>query len=138
MANEAVIISLPNNINAVRRTISGGHAIPKGTILKLADPNTVSPSTGTGDIFGGIAASETGVATGDTATTNIGAWMTGVFDLVVEGGVTAGTFVTSSGANLIRDATEAEVNAGQFIGTAEETAATATTEAVRVRLRGGI
>ena len=136
MANEAVIIQLPSNVYPVRRTIADGSAgtdIEKGTIMKLADPNTVSASTGTGDIFGGILAEEK--VGGDGATT-CSCHLVGVFDLTCNAGetVTGGTKVTSSGANLIRDATEAEVNAGKWIGVAEEDGAV--NEVIRVRLRG--
>ena len=131
----AVAINIPTYSNPIQRTVASGNQISQGTILKLAEPNTASASTGTGDIFGGIAAFEKSILNGDVST-SISAWMTGIWDLTVNAGVaiTTGNKVTSSGANLIRVATEAEVNAGQWIGVAEEDGATG--EAIRVSLRG--
>ena len=53
----------------------------------------------------------------------MGAYQSGVFDLKVNAGVavTIGAKVATSGANLIRNATEAEIAAGKSVGTALET-----------------
>jgi hypothetical protein len=129
MANEAVIIELTTQ-NAVNRTCADGATIEKGTILELADPNTVTANDGSGDVFGGIAAVEK--VASDGATT-IPAWMSGVFDLTCAAStVTAGQWVSTSGANLIKTATEAELAAGKGIGRAEETGTAS--EVIRVRL----
>lgn len=137
MANEAVCISRPRNIHAVRRTIANGASgtdIEKGTLMQLADPNTVSASSGR-DVFGGILASE---KVGGDGSTNIACHMNGVWDLKMANGgtCTIGEEVTLSGANLIDAATEAEVQLGKFVGWAEEAGSSA--ETIRVRLRGGI
>jgi len=132
MANEAVIISLPRGLNSVRRTVADGTGIEKGTILALTDPNTAAADAGTG-VFGGIAATEKVISDGSTT---LGCWMSGLFDLAALGpAITVGDQVCSSGANYIREATEAEVQAGKWIGHAEETSS-AGTEVIRVRLRG--
>lgn len=133
MANEAVPIALSPTINPVRRTVANGQAIEKYTILQLIDPNTVAPSSGaTGCVFGGIAAAEKVASDGSTS---ISAYMDGVFDCVVVGSCTIGEELSVSGANMLKAATEAEVQLGELVGVAEE-AATGT-ETIRVRLRGG-
>lgn len=138
MADEAVMIE-DSGLNPVQRTIvneSSGTDIEKHTIMKLADNNLVSASTGSGDIFGGILATE---KIGGDGSTTIGAHMNGVFDLLTHIGsaIAVGEQVTSSGANLIRAATESEVQLGKWIGHSEEAASTGTAETIRVRLRGG-
>ena len=132
MANEAVIIELPRNINPVMRTVADSGTIEKGTILVLSDPNTVAASTGNGDIFGGIAAAEKVTLDGAT---KIPVHLHGVFDLTAAvTTITIGSWVSTSGTNLVKTATEAEIAAGKGIGIVEET--TASSEVVRVRLRG--
>lgn len=139
MANEAVAIELHTYKNPVQRTIADGSAgsdIEKGTITKLSDPNTVGAtvSADIGAIFGGIMAAE---KEGGDGSTTIGCHMDGVFDLTVAAGgsCSIGEQVTTSGANTIDAATEAQVQLGGWIGYAEEAGSTA--EVIRVRLRGG-
>ena len=53
MAREATLftqVTMP-----VGKTVANATGIEKGTFLKIADPNTVSASTGTNDVFGGFA-----------------------------------------------------------------------------------
>ena len=134
MANEPSPISISSVLHPVRRTVADTPTIEKYTYLKLADPNTASAATGTGDVFGGIAAFEKVASDGST---NLSAYMDGVFDLYASGATIAiGAAVTNSGANVIRTATEAEIAAGQWCGWAEEASASATPEMIRVRLRG--
>jgi len=137
MANEAINIHLPASVNAVQRTVADGATISGGTLLTLADPNTVTASTGnTAQVFGGIAAADKLINDGSTT---LAAYMHGTWDLQESGSATAilaGQQVTVSGANLIRLALEAEVVAGQWMGYAEETGTVDTGEKIRVRLRG--
>ena len=137
MANEAVVIELANE-NPVQRTIANGSSgtdVEKLTLMKLTDPNTVAATAGDPDEWGGILASE---KVGGDGSTTIGVHLHGVFDLFSDGGaaITIGEQVTNSGANTIRPATEAEVQLGQWLGTAEEAVSAATSETIRVRLRG--
>lgn len=131
MANEAVIIELPRNIHAVRRTCADGATIEKNTLLKLTDPNTVAASSAR-DEWGGVAAAEKVASDGATS---MAVHLNGVFDMTIAtgGSCTIGEQVTLSGANLIDAATEAEVQLGKFIGWAEEAGSSA--EVIRVRLR---
>src|SRR3990167_3620061 len=132
MANEAVIIELPRNIHPVMRTVADSGTIEKGTLLKLADPNTVTASSAA-DVWGGVAAAEKLTLDGST---KIAVHLNGVFDMTcnANAGITAGQQVSLSGVNLIKTATEAEIAAGTHIGTAEETATAS--EVIRVRLKG--
>ena len=136
MANEAVIIELANE-NPVQRTVAAGTTIEKGSLLKLTDENTAIISSGGGDVFGGIAAVEK--SSTETTVVTLACHMNGVFDLTTHtaAAITIGEKVTISGENLIRLATEAEVNSGAWIGYAEGATARGTQEVVRVRLRGG-
>jgi hypothetical protein len=119
MANEALLkLRIGDPINFI---VSNSTGIEKGTICKMADPRTASASTGTGDVFGGIAASEKIASDGRV---QLGLARRGIYGLKCNAGtgVTIGEWVTSSGANLVRTATEAEIAAGKAIGIALETA----------------
>lgn len=64
MANEAVVlkrVTIPISV-----TCADGTGIEQGTVLKYADPNTVSASTGTSDIIAGIAYNEKIASDGNT------------------------------------------------------------------------
>lgn len=121
MSNEATLkLRLDNPIDF---TVTNATGIEKGTICKLANYRTASASTGTGDVFAGIAAREKIASDGRT---QLACFRRGIFDMIVSAGagVTVGDWVTSSGANLIRTATGAEVTDGKGIGIALETVAT--------------
>ena len=133
MANEAVMIE-DFGLNPVQRKIANGSSgtdIEKHTIMKLADANLVSANSSTGEVFGGILAAEKVGGDGSTTTS---CHMGGVFDLTCSGAVTTGDNVTTSGANLIRLATSAEIVLGKSIGIAEEDGSV--NEVIRVRLHG--
>jgi len=121
MPNEAVIIELLGNQGEVIDfSVDDQVAIEKGTLLMLQDARKVSGAYSTGPIFAGISASEKVASDGQT---NLGCYTFGIFDLKVNAGagVTLGAKVALSGANLIRDATEAEIAAGKAVGKALET-----------------
>ena len=130
MANEAILRD-DLGINPLNFTVADGTGIEKGTICKLTDPRTASAATGTGDVFAGIARREKIASDGRT---QLGLYTHGIFDMKVNAGaaVTLGATVTTSGANLIRDATEAEIAAGKGIGKALETGAASETIQVLV------
>jgi len=120
MANEAVLkLRVDDPLDFI---VADGTGIEKGTICKMADPRTASASSGSGDIFGGIAAREKIISDGRT---RLSLFRRGIFDLTCNHGVgiNAGEWVSTSGANLIKTATEAEIAAGKGIGIALETAA---------------
>jgi len=126
MANEAVQVEGPYETHDF--TVADGATIEKGTLCKLSDPRTAAASSGA-DAFAGIAATEKVASNGKT---ELGLWTRGIFDLTTIGpAITAGDIVSLSGANLIKEATEAEIQAGKGIGKALETS-TAGSEVIEV------
>lgn len=101
-------------------TVADGAGIEKGTVGKLSDPKTLAASSGSGDVFAGIVAREKAANDGRTT---LAAFRRGIFDIYVASGaaVTVGQWVSTSGANVIKTATEAEIAAGKAIGIALET-----------------
>ncbi len=119
MANEAVLkLRVADPIDFI---VADGAGIEKGCICKLADPRTASATSGVGDVFAGIAAREKII---NDSRTRLALFRRGIFDLTCNAGtgITAGESVSTSGANLIKTATEAEIAAGKGIGIALETA----------------
>jgi hypothetical protein len=103
--------------------------------MKLsADPNTVAASAANSDVFGGIAWEEKTASDGIVELTCA---LDGVWDITCGGaGVTLGAIVSLSGANIIKDITEAEIVTGDAIGKALETGSAG--EVIRVRVGGVI
>lgn len=132
MADEAVCIETPTKF--ARYTVYDTPAIPLGTILKLSGDNQAGASAGA-DIFAGIAWEE---KTSGDGITEIVAAIDGVWDLTayVGTGITNGGIVSLSGANRIKQATEAEMVTGAAFGKALETASAG--EVIRVRIGGNI
>ena len=98
-----------------------GTAIPKGTFLKIADPNTVSIAGTDDDACVGITAEEKIANDGNT---QIGVYMRGIFKCTAgNAGVTAGDWVSMDSStgddNEVATIGAAEVHA---IGMALETA----------------
>lgn len=132
MANEAVIIELNNN-NPVRLTVANETGIEKGALLKLTDPRTASATSGAGDVFAGIAAAEKVASDGATSLALHVPGQGNIFDLYCPGGaITAGQYVVTSGANMIKAASDADFEAGKVIGKALETCASGTPETIAV------
>jgi len=132
MANEAVNSEKPRVIK--RASISDVHAIAKGTILQLSGADLISEASNAvaaGAIFSGITVEE---KTANDGITEVGAAIDGVWELKVNAsdGVTLGSMVCLSGANLIRDAIEADFPLGRPFGKALESGAAS--EVIRVRL----
>lgn len=121
MANEAVIVNLgPNGGNPIKFTVADGTNISKGTLLKLSGDRTVAASAANSDVFAGIAAADKEANDGAT---KLSAYTEGIFDLVAcTAGVTLGGIVSISLANIIKQATEAEMVTGDIVGKCIETA----------------
>src|SRR3990167_342479 len=124
MANEATLeieTSLP-----VQFTVADATGIEKGTVCKMTDSMTAIASSGTGDVFAGITSQEKIANNGQT---KLALYRRGVFLMTAVTGatITTGEWVATSGSNLIRTATEAEVVTGKGIGIALEDIASATT-----------
>lgn len=128
MANEAVCIETPTEF--ARYTIADATAVPIGSLMKLADPNTCALTTADNDPFAGIAWEE---KTANDGITEITVAKNGVWDLKDSGaGITAGAIVNVGGANLIIASAAADLLTGSVVGKAEETAGAA--EVIRVRV----
>jgi len=81
-------------------------AIPKGTVLKLATPYTVSACSADNDLFGGIAAEEK--ISGD-GKLQIAVYREGIFKVEAgAGGVTVGLPVTIVALNNFKNLTAAD------------------------------
>ena len=121
MANEAIFLEINENVDAKQMTVAAGTNISKGTLLKLSGDNTVSASAADSDVYGGIAAAD---KDGTDSSTSLGVYVPGSlnkYDLVCgAAGVTLGALVSLSGANLIKDATAAEILTGDVVGKAME------------------
>lgn len=117
MANEAILrVRLDDPIDF---TVLDNAGIEKGAIGEMTDPRTLAANNGSGDVFAGIVARE---KIADDGRTQLAAFRRGVFDLTAaSGAITVGQWVSTSGANLIKTATEAEIAAGKGIGIALET-----------------
>ncbi|KKK47367.1 hypothetical protein LCGC14_3155930 [marine sediment metagenome] len=120
--NFAVILELNEHADAKQYTVAAGTSISKGDLLRISGDNTVSASTANSEVYGGVAAAD---KDGTDSSTKLGVHVPGAlnkFDMTCGGaGVTRGSLVSLSGANLIKDATEAEVITGDVIGRVEET-----------------
>ena len=131
MANEAI---LKNRVHdPIDFIVADGAGIEKGTICKLSDPRTAAASSAN-DVFAGIAASEKIASDGRT---RLALFRSGVFDLTAcaaAAGITAGSQVSLSGANLIKPATAGELLTGAAFGVALETASA--NEVIEVLLNG--
>jgi len=127
MANEAVCIEAPKTIK--RFTVADGTGIAKGTLLKISGDNTAAASSST-DVFAGIAIEE---KVANDGIVEIAVAVDGVWDIKCAClGATLGAIVVLSGANLIRNAAEADLVLGKVVGKAEEAGSDA--EVVRVRV----
>ena len=102
-------------------TCADGTAIPKGSLLEIGDPMTVTITNGDTDPIAGVAAEEKIASDGKTT---IGVYMTGIFKARAgAAGVTVGKDLISDTAT--GDANElvfADTNSEHIVGTALETA----------------
>ena len=102
-------------------TCADGTGIPKGSILKLADPNTVSITAGDTDVVAGIAAEEKVASDGKTT---IAVYRRGIFKgYAGAAGCTAGhALITDTGTGAANELVSADVNSENIVGRALETA----------------
>lgn len=122
MANEATIVELRgNNGDIMDLTVSGATGISGGTVIKIESARVGSASTGTGDKVWGISASEKDGTS--TTETNLGVYTNVVADMYKAAGganVLIRDYVSTSGANLFKKATDAEISGGKILGIAME------------------
>jgi hypothetical protein len=130
MANEAVCIEAPEAHEIMRYTVADAGAIPKGTLLKLSDPNTAAATSADNDPFAGIAIEE---KVANDGITEIAAAVGGVWDLKDSGaGITCGAICNIGGANVVIASAAADLLTGSVVGKALETAGAA--EVIRVKV----
>ena len=119
--NFAVEILINENQDALQFTVSAGTSISKGDLLKLSGDNTAAQSAANSDVYAGVAAAD---KDGTDSATTLGVYVPGSlnkFDMkVATGAVALGALVSLSGANLIKEATAAEILSGDVIGKATE------------------
>ncbi len=132
MANEAVQVEGPYEVHDF--TVSESVLIEKLTVCQLTSPRTASASSAA-DLFAGIAATEKVASNGKT---ELGLFTTGTFLLANAGSGTIpdGALVSLSGANLIKQATEAEMVTGAAFGKALQDIAAAGTGEVKIGALG--
>jgi len=119
-------------------TCAEGTGIAKGTLLKIADPATVSKSTSEGDVIIGVAAAEKIASNG---TTQIPVHTSGYFKAYLSGAIVAGeplmNYYDATYQNHVHAAwpTQSLLSGGKTFGMALETGAN--TESIRVLLNVG-
>ena len=113
----------------VRYTVADAGAIPKGSLLYVADPRTAAVTSGDNQAFCGIAATQ---KVANDGSTTIGAWTHGIFDLKDSGaGFNAGDRVSIKAANQIAVTAAADLIFAD-VGIALETASAAEVVAVLI------
>ena len=135
MANEAVIIELIGKVPGcpIRYTCADANTIAKGTLLKFADPRTVTAHAAGADVpFAGIAAAEKLALDGSTS---IAVYTNGIFDITAAAaGATAVGFAVclSATANMIDNAAGGDLLNGSYVGQALEEVSNDEQAAIRV------
>lgn len=135
MAREVTKVELygPNAAGDVRGfDCASGTKIPKGTILKFATARTASASTGTGDVFAGVASADKSAT---DYSTRVGCWENGILEFTASGTITAGQKVkTADPGNYVMAATDADVTSSYqiIVGTALKSQTTGLRVQVRV------
>jgi len=124
MAREVTKIELYGNeeLGDIRGfDCTSGTKISKGTVLKFASPRTASASTGTGDVYAGVASAD---KSGTDYSTRVGCWENGILEFTSSGLVTAGQKVkTAAPGNYVMAAEDADVTSSYqiIVGTALKT-----------------
>ncbi len=118
MANEAVPMFAQGSVLGIPFICANATGIEMGTLLKLADPFTVSASTAANDVVGGIALAEKIASDG---VTTIPTARSGIWKGVAHGSITVGNGVTFSGNTLVAAAVNDENVAGISLETATDT-----------------
>ena len=133
MANEAVKITLLGNRgDPIEYTIASGAVIPKGSIMKLTNPQTAAIATADGDYIIGIASVE---STADSTDTTMALWTHGVFDMYSTTGMTLGKYQKIEGTNAITDADDNTVEGlSEVVGLSLETVGATSRGAILVNL----
>ena len=119
-ANTVAVLMVETEL-PVMMTCANGTAIPKGTVLQLTNPFTVSATSADNDLYGAIAAEEKIANDGKTM---IAVYRGGIFKCEAgTGGVTVGLPVGIVALNNFKNLTAADHDLGYVFGQALETAA---------------
>lgn len=133
MANEAVIIELlgADKGMPIRYDVSDATKITKGCLMHLSGDHTAIASSGSADIFAGIAAAD---KTANDGATTLALYTEGIFDLTLDASntIALGNNVKISGANFIVPCLEADMVLGKNVGVALE--AGSVSETIRVHV----
>jgi hypothetical protein len=136
MSREAILRD--NTVLVSRRyTCATGTGIAKGTFLTLSGDQTLTASTGTGDVFKGFAHADVNMST-DTSfntETSITADKGAIYELVASGAITKGQFVkTAAPGNYVMACLDADLTSSYaiIVGVANEDATTNETINVEV------
>jgi len=109
---------------------ASGTKISKGTVLKFATPRTASASTGTGDIFAGIAAADKSAT---DYTTRVSCWENGIYEFTASRAIIAGDLLQTAAPGNYVIPLAANTSSKQIVvGYALKSAAA--TERVQVRV----
>jgi len=129
----AVAVCYERPTKFARYTVADGTGIAKGTLLKLATPNTASAASADNDVVGGIAWMEKVASDGST---EIVAALDGIWGITTSAAaVTIGEQVVINGTNEIKKYTTLDAEKGYVLGRALETiGASATVIRVRVQV----
>ena len=129
----AVAVCYERPTKFARYTVADGTGIAKGTLLKLATPNTASAASADNDVVGGIAWMEKVASDGST---EIVAALDGIWGITTSAAaVTIGEQVVINGTNEIKKYTTLDAEKGYVLGRALETiGAFATVIRVRVQV----
>lgn len=117
MANEATLVfetSLPIPFICANAT-----GIEQGTLVKLADPFTVSAASALDDVCGGITAAEKIASDGITT---VPVYRSGIFKVTASGNVAVGNALVTAPVPTANKVQAAAVNAENIWGVALETA----------------
>lgn len=126
MANEAIL--LKETEIAIPINVDEAVAIPKGTVLQLADGFVGSASSAADEAFGGITKIEKIASDGNT---QVAAYFGGIFKMIVgAAGATVGFNAVLAGANTVVDPDANDIDEGLVIGKFLETGVSG--ESVRV------
>ena len=115
----AVAVCYERPTKFARYTVADGTGIAKGTLLKLATPNTASAASADNDVVGGIAWMEKVASDGST---EIVAALDGIWGITTSAAaVTIGEQVVINGANTIKKYTTLDAEKGYVLGRSLET-----------------
>ena len=119
MANEAVPMFAQGSVLGIPFICANATGIEMGTVVKLADPFTVSAAAAQNDIVGGITLAEK-IASDGVITVPVA--RSGVWKVTASGNITVGNALVVAPIPTANKFEAAAVNAENIAGTALETA----------------